>query len=129
MSDPFHHIVHNNCYSSSSTTQPTQIYLFRHIFRCSGRMKAISSDIESSHCALSISGGIEAKYQSFVKVLNSRGVYFGPSSARSTPKFCKFEQNRNELPPPPLISTSLQSTAPSPYGSVAKSSTTPPSSL
>ena len=55
-------------------TQSFQINLFLHILRCSGRIKAISSDSESSHRALSIGGSTKAKYRSFVDRFNSVGV-------------------------------------------------------
>ena len=84
---------------------PTWPLLFLHIFPCGGRIKAMSGDLESSHCALSIGSSSKAQHQSSVNLLNSRRVKkVIPNSRQSRPKIFQF-QKKNKM-----ISTAINTT-------------------
>ena len=53
---------------------PLQIHLFLPNFATFVRIKAMSVDVESSHCALSIGCSCKVKYRCFVDRLTSRVV-------------------------------------------------------
>ena len=70
----------------------SQIHPIVDILACSGRIKATSGALESSHQALSIGCSFKAKYRSFVNQLNLRGVYNPPLEPKIQVKNPDFDK-------------------------------------